>query len=191
MCVYRPGERDVAYVLFDLMGLKTIHLTRGRRGLCCRRRSADIPGRRQRQLRRRARRAGRSNGPSTRRLKRPCSRSRSRLPSRSSRRCSPRLRNGGCTSVSRLNSPADWEAAVARIRDVDDHPSLLRGRVRLLKAFRPGDPDQPFNLYQAFVLDRCDRVRLAGVRPAHRADHVHPLKVTREVASAWTSGPRP
>lgn len=51
----------------------------------------------------------------------------------------------------RLNSPEDWEAAVARIRDLDNHPSALRGRVRLLKALKPGDPDQAFNIYQAFV----------------------------------------
>jgi hypothetical protein len=44
-----------------------------------------------------------------------------------------------------------WEAAIARIEAVDSGVPELRGRVRLLRAFRPGDPDHEFGLRQAFV----------------------------------------
>jgi hypothetical protein len=43
-----------------------------------------------------------------------------------------------------------WEAAVARVRDVDKHSPALKDRARLLAVFRPGDPGA-FSLYQAFV----------------------------------------
>jgi hypothetical protein len=44
-----------------------------------------------------------------------------------------------------------WEAAVARIESVDSEAPELSGRVRLLRAFRPTDPDTEFGLRQAFV----------------------------------------
>jgi hypothetical protein len=50
----------------------------------------------------------------------------------------------------KLSSVEMWESAVARIREVEKHAPALRGRVRLLKAFRPDDPDQAFSLHQAF-----------------------------------------
>lgn len=46
---------------------------------------------------------------------------------------------------------ARWEEAVARVAAVDVEAPVLSGRVRLLRAFRPSDPDHEFSLYQAFV----------------------------------------
>jgi hypothetical protein len=44
-----------------------------------------------------------------------------------------------------------WEEAVARIEAVESIRPELCGRVRLERAFRPGDPDHEFSLRQAFV----------------------------------------
>lgn len=46
---------------------------------------------------------------------------------------------------------ADWERVVARIEAVEREVPALSGRVRLERAFRPGDPDHKFTLRQAFV----------------------------------------
>jgi N-dimethylarginine dimethylaminohydrolase len=46
---------------------------------------------------------------------------------------------------------AGWEEAVARLAEVEAAAPELKGRVRLLRAFRPGDPDHEFSLHQAFV----------------------------------------
>lgn len=45
----------------------------------------------------------------------------------------------------------NWDAAVARIEAVDSNAPELSGRVRMLRAFRPTDPDSEFGLRQAFV----------------------------------------
>jgi hypothetical protein len=50
-----------------------------------------------------------------------------------------------------FDSVADWEAAVARVLDVAAIAPKLEGRVRMLKVFRPGDPDQKYPINQAFV----------------------------------------
>jgi hypothetical protein len=44
-----------------------------------------------------------------------------------------------------------WEAAVARVAEVDAQAPSLRGRVRLLKVFRPDDPEPFSPLHQAFL----------------------------------------
>jgi hypothetical protein len=50
-----------------------------------------------------------------------------------------------------FDTAARWEAAVARIEAVERDRPELSGRVRLERAFRPGDPDHEFSLRQAFV----------------------------------------
>jgi hypothetical protein len=50
-----------------------------------------------------------------------------------------------------LSSPEKWEASVARLEDVEKHAPVLSGRVRLLKVFRRGDPGAPSVAHQAFV----------------------------------------
>jgi hypothetical protein len=50
-----------------------------------------------------------------------------------------------------FDTAAQWEAAVARIEAVERDAPELAGRVRLERAFRPGDPDHEFSLRQAFV----------------------------------------
>jgi hypothetical protein len=50
-----------------------------------------------------------------------------------------------------FDTAAQWEQAVARIEAVERDAPELRGRVRLERAFRPGDPDHEFALRQAFV----------------------------------------
>jgi hypothetical protein len=50
-----------------------------------------------------------------------------------------------------FDTAAQWEQAVARIEAVERKAPELRGRVRLERAFRPGDPDHEFSLRQAFV----------------------------------------
>ena len=44
-----------------------------------------------------------------------------------------------------------WEAAAARVAAVDNEKPELAGRLRLLRIFRPTDPDSEFKLRQAFV----------------------------------------
>jgi hypothetical protein len=44
-----------------------------------------------------------------------------------------------------------WEAAVARVADVEKHAPALKGRVRLIKIFRPDDPEPISPLHQAFL----------------------------------------
>jgi hypothetical protein len=44
-----------------------------------------------------------------------------------------------------------WEAAVAKVGSAESEKPELVGRVRLLRAFRPTDPDSEFKLRQAFV----------------------------------------
>jgi hypothetical protein len=44
-----------------------------------------------------------------------------------------------------------WEQAVARVEAAEAIAPELSGRVRLERAFRPGDPDHEFSLRQAFV----------------------------------------
>jgi hypothetical protein len=51
----------------------------------------------------------------------------------------------------RFEKAAEWEQAVSRVMDVERHAPELSGRVRLERAFRPGDPDHEFPLRQAFV----------------------------------------
>lgn len=50
-----------------------------------------------------------------------------------------------------FDTAARWEATVARIEAVEREIPELAGRVRLERAFRPGDPDHEFSLRQAFV----------------------------------------
>jgi hypothetical protein len=50
-----------------------------------------------------------------------------------------------------LSSPEKWEASVARLEDVDRQAPMLSGRVRLLKVFRRGDPGAPSVANQAFL----------------------------------------
>jgi hypothetical protein len=50
-----------------------------------------------------------------------------------------------------LSSPDNWEASVARLEDIDKHAPSLSGRVRLLKVFRRGDAGAPSVLHQAFL----------------------------------------
>jgi hypothetical protein len=49
------------------------------------------------------------------------------------------------------DTAALWEQAIARIEGVERDAPELAGRVRLERAFRPGDPDHEFSLRQAFV----------------------------------------
>lgn len=51
----------------------------------------------------------------------------------------------------RFDTVDRWEAAVARVEAVESEKPELTGRVRLLRAFRPGDPDHAFSVRQAFV----------------------------------------
>ena len=50
-----------------------------------------------------------------------------------------------------LSSPEKWEESVARLEDIDKCAPSLSGRVRLLNAFRRGDPGAPSRLNQAFL----------------------------------------
>ena len=50
-----------------------------------------------------------------------------------------------------LSTLEKWEAAVARLAELEVHAPALKGRARLLKVFRPEDPDQRAPLYQAFL----------------------------------------
>jgi hypothetical protein len=50
-----------------------------------------------------------------------------------------------------FDTAAQWERAVARIEAVERDQPALSGRVKLERAFRPGDPDHEFSLRQAFV----------------------------------------
>jgi hypothetical protein len=50
-----------------------------------------------------------------------------------------------------FNSLEKWEAAVARVADVEKYPPALKGRVRLIKVFRPDDPEPISPLHQAFL----------------------------------------
>jgi hypothetical protein len=51
----------------------------------------------------------------------------------------------------RVDTATQWEEIVARVEAVERHAPELAGRVRLERAFRPGDPDHEFSLWQAFV----------------------------------------
>jgi hypothetical protein len=44
-----------------------------------------------------------------------------------------------------------WEAAVARVRHIDKHAPQLSGRVRLTAVFRPDDPEPVSTVHQAFL----------------------------------------
>jgi hypothetical protein len=44
-----------------------------------------------------------------------------------------------------------WEAAVARLQNLETLAPELKGRAKLLRVFRPEDPDQPAPLHQAFL----------------------------------------
>jgi hypothetical protein len=44
-----------------------------------------------------------------------------------------------------------WEAAVARVADVEQQVPVLKGRARLIKVFRPDDPEPISPLHQAFL----------------------------------------
>jgi hypothetical protein len=50
-----------------------------------------------------------------------------------------------------LRSIEKWETAVARFGEIEKHAPALSGRVRLMKVFRPGDPDAPSTIHQAFI----------------------------------------
>lgn len=148
-CVYRPGERDVAYALFNLMGFKIFDYVDGEVYVA----AVDPPTFRDEDNDNYI--AGRVVRPEQWAFDQALEHALKQEPLATAfarqQEMLAATPQWGMHFGLRLNSPADWEAAVARIRDVDTHPSPLRGRVRLLKAFRPGDPDQPFNLYQAFV----------------------------------------
>jgi len=71
----------------------------------------------------------------------------------------------------RFDTVERWEAALTRIAAVEGEKPELSGRVRLLRAFRPSDPDHEFALRQAFVwtdvistgsLALGQRIELAG-----------------------------
>jgi hypothetical protein len=51
----------------------------------------------------------------------------------------------------RFDTVERWEEAVARVEAVESLAPELSGRVKLLRAFRPSDPDHEFALRQAFV----------------------------------------
>jgi len=51
----------------------------------------------------------------------------------------------------KFNTIENWEAAVARFKDVDKHAPELSGRVRLHAVFRPDDPEPFSAVCQAFV----------------------------------------
>jgi hypothetical protein len=44
-----------------------------------------------------------------------------------------------------------WEAAVARVAELETHAPALKGRARLIKVFRPDDPEPMSPLHQAFL----------------------------------------
>jgi hypothetical protein len=44
-----------------------------------------------------------------------------------------------------------WEAAVARVKGIDKHAPALKGRVRLTAVFRPDDPEPVSTVHQAFL----------------------------------------
>lgn len=44
-----------------------------------------------------------------------------------------------------------WETAVTRVAEVEKHAAVLSGRVRLIKVFRPDDPEPISPLHQAFL----------------------------------------
>jgi hypothetical protein len=50
-----------------------------------------------------------------------------------------------------LSSPEKWETSVAHLEDVEKHAPILSGRVELLKVFRRGDPGAPSVANQAFL----------------------------------------
>jgi hypothetical protein len=46
---------------------------------------------------------------------------------------------------------AKWEAAVARVKEMDRHAPTLKGRVQLTAVFRPDDPEPVSTVHQAFL----------------------------------------
>jgi hypothetical protein len=50
-----------------------------------------------------------------------------------------------------LGTVERWEAAIAKVREVDSTAPELAGRVKLLKVFRPEERDDGFPLHQAFL----------------------------------------
>jgi hypothetical protein len=148
-CVYRPGERDVAYALFELMGFTIFDYADGEVYV------AAIDAATFRDEDNDNYIAGRAARPEQWAFDQALEKALTQAPlaeayakHQAMLAATPQW---GMHFGLRLNSPTDWEAAVARLEDVNHLPALLRGRVRLLKAFRPGDPDQPFDLYQAFI----------------------------------------
>lgn len=148
-CVYRPGERAVAYALFELLGFTTVDYMDGEVYVA----KVDPPTFRDEDNDNYV--AGREVRPEQWAFDQALMNAMKQEPLAAAyahqQKMLSQMPQWGMHFGFRLNTPAEWEAMVARIQNAEQQPPLLRGRLGLLKAFRPGDPDQPFNMYQAFA----------------------------------------
>lgn len=147
--VHRPGERDLVFALFDLLGLKTEVMPDGEVIL------GIVDPATFKKVNNDNLLAGREVRPEQWTFDQALAEALLHEPLASAykghRELLLRRPQWAMHFGINFSSLGKWEAAVARVNDVERHAPVLSGRARLCAVFRPGDPERMSIVHQAFV----------------------------------------
>jgi hypothetical protein len=147
--VHRPGERDLVYALFDLLGFQTIEMMNGEVLVA----AVDPPSFRERDNDNYI--AGREVRPEQwafdQALEAALTQTPLAAPFAGYKDLLDRIPQWGMHFGVNFTTLDAWEAAVAKVAEVEVHAPALSRRVQLLKVFRPDDPDPLSPVHQAFI----------------------------------------